>query len=524
YSWHTEHEMVSELKWPEAKVKGAMELCNKRRLTKKCLYSQEMKYLVLVSDKVESGSSRTRSLEQEMNEAGIWDTDFSLGDLINLDDESEGKNAVETKETKTRIPEFPAVDGPESLQEFLGQYKKACLNKKASTKAAKERFQKDGTTGTDMGELEKVHSNIASLYQQLTGLEVTPAGSRLGKETYASIVNSIRRHLVVAADDLDGDCLGPVLDTFVATSAKAAAKQAAGAGKNAQWTPNYTEKLRLQLLGSGKNNVARNMAKRIRKLGLMLDVLISYVDVPYVKIGLCKHAMLGVVDFAEYLANSEEYAYKLLAGYATTESCKWKAEFASFWQKFATVEPHHDVFRRYNHCLGNCCPIFLHGDEGTSYGKKGLFQFSWSPVLSAGASGLHRYFMISQLSYKFYAKLAKGNAKGNPALDAIMAAGCQSCWTAYEVGVKCGQERIYLVTIGLTGGDSTLMMLWLQDYMESIPHDMSDPLLLVNLCYFNLVPKIHYLAHVALNLHKALDAGTHILNPSVWATPMAEDY
>ncbi|CAE7225667.1 unnamed protein product, partial [Symbiodinium microadriaticum] len=417
--------------------------------------------------------------------------------------------------------------------------------------------------------------------------------------------------------------------------------------------------------------------------------------VPYVKIGLCKHAMLGVVDFAEYLANSEEYAYKLLAGYATTESCKWKAEFASFWQKFATVEPHHDVFRRYNHCLGNCCPIFLHGDEGTSYGKKGLFQFSWSPVLSAGASGLHRYFMISQLSYKFYAKLAKGNAKGNPALDAIMAAGCQSCWTAYEVGVKCGQERIYLVTIGLTGdhvfhakamhlvrnhvsaavcphceanitnipyedvsaeaawiatigrsdpwrvepvfgilpggahasfirldtfhlgplgaahyaapsilcllldafdhfkpprggsqnvehrlayahtffesfcksmkqpprdlkdftkdklhwpsknaypmlsckgGDSTLMMLWLQDYMESIPHDMSDPLLLVcletlvayngfwNLCYFNLVPKIHYLAHVALNLHKALDAGTHILNPSVWATPMAEDY
>eukprot|EP00439_Symbiodinium_sp_Y106_P009125 s9043_g1.t1 len=77
----------------------------------------------------------------------------SLGDLINLDDESEGKNTVETKETKARIPEFPAVDGPESLQEFLGQYKKACLNKKASFKAAKER--------TDLGELEKVHGPLA---------------------------------------------------------------------------------------------------------------------------------------------------------------------------------------------------------------------------------------------------------------------------------------------------------------------------------------------------------------------------
>ena len=83
--------MVTELKWPDTKVKGAIELCTKRRLTKKCLYSQEMKYLVLVTDKVESGSSRSRSLEQEMSEAGIWDTEFSLGDLINLDDESEGK-------------------------------------------------------------------------------------------------------------------------------------------------------------------------------------------------------------------------------------------------------------------------------------------------------------------------------------------------------------------------------------------------------------------------------------------------
>ena len=79
----------------------------------------------------------------------------SLGDLINLDDESEGKNTVETKETKARIPEFPAVDGPESLQEFLGQYKKACLNKKASIKAAKERFHKDGTTGHEFPGLDR---------------------------------------------------------------------------------------------------------------------------------------------------------------------------------------------------------------------------------------------------------------------------------------------------------------------------------------------------------------------------------
>ena len=98
--------MVTELKWPDTKVKGAIELCTKRRLTKKCLYSQEMKYLVLVTDKVESGSSRSRSLEQEMSEAGIWDTEFSLGDLINLDDESEGKKRWKQRRPKPRFQSF----------------------------------------------------------------------------------------------------------------------------------------------------------------------------------------------------------------------------------------------------------------------------------------------------------------------------------------------------------------------------------------------------------------------------------
>ena len=41
---------------------------------------------------------------------------------------------------------------------------------------------------------------------------------------------------------------------------------------------------------------------------------------------------------------------------------------------------------------------------------------------------------------------------------------------------------------------------------------------------FNLVPKLHFLVHVALLLHQGLKAGGSILNPSVWSTPMAEDF
>ena len=126
---------------------GAIAYCSKRKLTKKCLYSGDLKYLVLVDDKVEAGDSRQRELEQEMAQSGIWDTDFQLGDLINLDDESEGKGGGEHKEEKKRLPDFPVLEGSETLQEYLGQYKKACLNKKAALKAVKDKLLKDQAKG-----------------------------------------------------------------------------------------------------------------------------------------------------------------------------------------------------------------------------------------------------------------------------------------------------------------------------------------------------------------------------------------
>ena len=42
--------------------------------------------------------------------------------------------------------------------------------------------------------------------------------------------------------------------------------------------------------------------------------------------------------------------------------------------------------------------------------------------------------------------------------------------------------------------------------------------------FFNFVPKLHYLAHVAICIHFALSQGKPVYNPSIWATEMAEDY
>ena len=125
--------------------------------------------------------------------------------------------------------------------------------------------------------------------------------------------------------------------------------------------------------------------------------------------------------------------------------------------------------------------------------------------------------------------------------------------------------------------DTTLMLQWLEDFLGSVPVDLSDPLMqhgfraVVSynaffrqlyttdrvwwsvresnkglltlttflrsyasaaaeshrrkLCYFNMVPKLHYIAHIAYHLHDCLSRGiTRILNPSIWSTAMAEDY
>ena len=60
------------------------------QLWRKCIYDDKaIKYLVQVKDDVEAGSEKMKQLEQEMKDWGIYDTDFSLGDVLE-DEESDG--------------------------------------------------------------------------------------------------------------------------------------------------------------------------------------------------------------------------------------------------------------------------------------------------------------------------------------------------------------------------------------------------------------------------------------------------
>ena len=112
---------------------------------RKCIYDQTaVKYLVQTRDDVEAGDERIKELETAMQEVGLFDTDFSLGDLFEDGDEDPNNSPVSAgNPKKKKLGEFPEVEGEESLPEYIGQYKRACLNRKALLKSTKERLDKD---------------------------------------------------------------------------------------------------------------------------------------------------------------------------------------------------------------------------------------------------------------------------------------------------------------------------------------------------------------------------------------------
>lgn len=115
-------------------------------LSRKCIYDDKsVKYLVQVRDDVEAGDEKLKELEQEMKDWGIFDTDFSLGDA--LDEEEEKKD---DPKPKTKMVEFPVVEGDETVVEYVGQYKKACLSRKALLKSTRERLEKDKAQGYEI--------------------------------------------------------------------------------------------------------------------------------------------------------------------------------------------------------------------------------------------------------------------------------------------------------------------------------------------------------------------------------------
>ena len=114
------------------------------QLCRKCVYdSNTTKYLVLTRDEVEQGDEKLKELEAELQEMGLYDSEFSLGDIM----EEQEEETRTPEPVKKKLPEFSAVEGDETVVEYVGQYKRQCLNKKALLKSTKERLDRDKAVG-----------------------------------------------------------------------------------------------------------------------------------------------------------------------------------------------------------------------------------------------------------------------------------------------------------------------------------------------------------------------------------------
>ena len=60
-----------------------------------------------------------------------------------------------------------------------------------------------------------------------------------------------------------------------------------------------------------------------------------------------------------------------------------------FWQKYRSLHPNHQLWRYIDSGhkdASKCIPLYLHGDEGTSFKKGGIFIFSFQGAVGFGTS------------------------------------------------------------------------------------------------------------------------------------------
>ena len=97
---------------------------------------------------MESGETGEKSLEQQMNELGVWDTEWTVGDIISLDDHTADRsNAQSAPSHVSNCLNTESLKGRRPSRITSGNAKKACLTRKATLKTIKDRLCKDKVEG-----------------------------------------------------------------------------------------------------------------------------------------------------------------------------------------------------------------------------------------------------------------------------------------------------------------------------------------------------------------------------------------
>ena len=74
---------------------------------------------------------------------------------------------------------------------------------------------------------------------------------------------------------------------------------------------------------------------------------------------------------------------RLLGGYSLEES---RLTLGLFWERYRAQFPEHDLFKDEAKaaCLHRCIPLYCHGDEGTTYKRKGILIMGFQGCIGRG--------------------------------------------------------------------------------------------------------------------------------------------
>lgn len=137
------------------------------------------------------------------------------------------------------------------------------------------------------------------------------------------------------------------------------------------------------------------------------------------------------------------WGFKSLSEFLGWKGCQIKSE----------VDKNHDVYKDHSDPeeLCRCIPVLVHGDEGVGHRRKPVLHVCWGPLLRVGVGATDRLFLITTCPHKFYSGYNDGTAAGNPVIDRFMKECGRSLTKCYYQGIPVGNQRFYLVCLGLAG-------------------------------------------------------------------------
>ena len=144
----------------------------------------------------------------------------------------------------------------------------------------------------------------------------------------------------------------------------------------------------------GGDPTKRHKTRRVAaKEEAVLDVFSAHgmlyrVDITFENgVPLTNFPWIKPSSFLRALARQNDFSH-LLGGHRCLEDAKDALDV--FWSRFWQICPQHDVFKAVGDgripTLSRCLPLYIHGDEGTTYRRSGVLVVSFQGAFGYGCS------------------------------------------------------------------------------------------------------------------------------------------